>query len=167
MKVIYTSLLLLFCTTLTFAQEDNGNRRGRQMDREKLQAARIAFLTNRLDLSSETAKVFWPLFTEYDNEKNTLSKKYGTQKRELFDEGTRKISDENADKMLAMYLEQKQAELDLEKKYLGRFKKVLTMQQVWRFIRFDSDFRRSLMERVSRGNRPDDERKPDKDNGGN
>ncbi len=167
MKVIYTSLLLLFCTTLIFAQEDSGSRRGRQMDREKLQAARIAFLTNRLDLSSETAKDFWPLFTEYDNEKSTLSKKYGAQKRELFDEGTRNISDENADKMLTMYLEQKQAELDLEKRYLGRFKKVLTMQQVWRFIRFDSDFRRSLMERVSRGNQPDDERKPDKGNRGN
>ena len=79
MKVIYTSLLVLLCTTLTFAQE--GNRRGSQMNSEKLQAARIAFLTNRLELTPETAKVFWPIFTEYDNEKSTLSKKYGTQKR--------------------------------------------------------------------------------------
>lgn len=158
MKVIYTSLLLLFCTALTFAQE--GNRRGPQMDREKLQAARIAFLTNRLELTPETAKVFWPIFTEYDNEKSALSKKYGAEKRLLFDEGTRNISDENADKMLAIYLEQKQAELDLEKIYLGRFKGVLTMRQVWRVIRFDSDFRRSLMERVSRGNQTDGKPRP-------
>ena len=159
MKVIYTSLLVLLCTTLTFAQE--GNRRGSQMNSEKLQAARIAFLTNRLELTPETAKVFWPIFTEYDNEKSTLSKKYGTQKRSLLDEGTRNISNENADKMLAIYLEQKQAELDLEKIYLSRFKEVLSMRQVWRVIRFDSDFRRSLMERVSRGNRPDGKAKPD------
>ncbi|MFT6871120.1 MAG: hypothetical protein ACJAVN_000117 [Roseivirga sp.] len=159
MKVIYTSLLVLLCTTLTFAQE--GNRRGSQMNSEKLQAARIAFLTNRLELTPETAKLFWPIFTEYDNEKSTLSKKYGTQKRSLFDEGTRNISDESADKMLAIYLEQKQAELDLEKIYLSRFKEVLSMRQVWRVIRFDSDFRRSLMERVSRGNRPDGKAKPD------
>ena len=159
MKVIYTSLLVLLCTTLTFAQE--GNRRGSLMNSEKLQAARIAFLTNRLELTPETAKVFWPIFTEYDNEKSTLSKKYGTQKRSLFDEGTRNISDENADKMLAIYLEQKQAELDLEKIYLSRFKEVLSMRQVWRVIRFDSDFRRSLMERVSRGNRPDGKAKTD------
>jgi len=131
------------------------------MNSEKLQAARIAFLTNRLELTPETAKVFWPIFTEYDNEKSTLSKKYGTQKRSLFDEDTRNISDENADKMLAIYLEQKQAELDLEKIYLSRFKEVLSMRQVWRVIRFDSDFRRSLMERVSRGNRPDGKAKPD------
>ena len=159
MKVIYTSLLVLLCTTLTFSQE--GNRRGSQMNSEKLQAARIAFLTNRLELTPETSKVFWPIFTEYDNEKSALSKKYGIQKRSLFDKGTRNISDENADKMLAIYLEQKQAELDLEKIYLSRFKEVLSMRQVWRVIRFDSDFRRSLMERVSRGNRPDGKAKPD------
>lgn len=151
------------CTTFTFAQ--NGNRRGPQMDREKLQAARIAFLTNRLELSPETAKVFWPIFTEYDNEKSKLSKKYGAQKRLLFDKDSRSLSDENADKMLDIYLDQKQAELDLEKKYLGRFKEVLSMKQVWRVIRFDSDFRRSLMQRVSRGNRSEGKPREDKTGG--
>ncbi|WP_139135246.1 hypothetical protein [Roseivirga sp. 4D4] len=164
MRVIHISLLLLFCSALTFAQD--GNRRGPQMDREKLQAARIAFLTNRLELSPETAKVFWPIFNDYDNKKSALSKKYGAQKRLLFEEGTRNISDENADKMLEIYLDQKQAELDLEKEYLSRFKEVLTLRQVWRVIRFDSDFRRSLMQRVSRGNRLEGKPKPD-NTGGN
>ena len=137
------------------------------MDKEKIQAARIAFLTNRLELTPETAKVFWPIFTEYEKEKGELSKKYNTQKRALFaDGGVRNMSDENANKMLDIYLDQKQAELDLEKKYLTKFKDVLEMRQVWMVIRFDSDFRRSLMQRVSRGNRTD--AKPKKQNtGGN
>lgn len=150
MKVIYIGLIMLMGTSMTFAQ---GGNRGPQMDREKLQAARIAFLTNRLELDTETSKVFWPIFTEYDGEKSELSKKYGAQKRVLFTEGTRNISDENADKMLAIYLDQKQAELDLEKKYLSRFKKVLTLRQVWRVIRFDSDFRRDIFERASKDGR--------------
>ncbi|OEK05248.1 hypothetical protein BFP71_17755 [Roseivirga misakiensis] len=136
-------------SSVSFAQ--GGNReRGPQMDREKLQAARIAYLTNRLELDTETAKVFWPLFTEYDSKKHELGRKYGSQKRALFQDGTRNVSDENADKMLEIYLEQKQAELNLEKEYLGRFKKVLSLKQVWRVIRFDSDFRRDLFERASR-----------------
>lgn len=150
MKVIYIGLIMLMGTTMTFAQ---GGGRGPQMDREKLQAARIAFLTNRLELDSETAKVFWPIFTEYDTEKSALSKKYGTQKRALYTEGTRNVTDENANKMLDIYLDQKQAELDLEKKYLSRFKKVLTLRQVWRVIRFDSDFRRDIFDRASRDGR--------------
>ncbi|MFY0592645.1 hypothetical protein [Roseivirga sp.] len=147
MRVIYLSIAILLLSLPTFAQ---GGNRGPQMDREKLQAARIAYLTNRLELDTETAKVFWPLFTEYDNKKRELGKKYGTRKRALFKDGTRNVSDENADEMLGIYLEQKQAELDLEKAYLGRFKKVLSLRQVWRVIRFDSDFRRDLFERASR-----------------
>lgn len=163
MKVIYTSLLIILCTSLSIAQD--GNRRGRQIDREKLQAARIAFLTNRLELSSETAKVFWPIFTEYDKEKGELSKKYYNQKRELFDDGTRNVSEDNADKMLNIYLSQKQAELDLEKKYLAEFKEVLTISQVWRLVRYDSEFRRSLIDRVSRGGDNREKPKPGSDKG--
>lgn len=150
MKVIYIGLIMLMGSTMTFAQ---GGNRGPQMDREKLQAARIAFLTNRLELNTETSKVFWPIFTEYDKEKSALSKKYNTEKRALFTEGSRNLSDEKADKMLDIYLDQKQAELDLEKKYLGSFKKVLSLRQVWRFIRFESDFRRDILQRASKDGR--------------
>lgn len=146
MRVIYTCLLVLMSTTITFGQ--SGNRRGQ--DREKIQAARIAFLTNRLELDTETAKVFWPIFTEYEKKKGELSKKYNAQKRVLFTDGSRNLSDENADKMLEIYLDQKQAELNLEKEYLKQFKQVLTLRQVWRVIRFDSDFRRSIMQQVGR-----------------
>lgn len=63
--------------------------------------------------------------------------------------GWRNMSDTNADKMLDIYLDQKQAELDLEKEYLTRFNKVLDKGQIWMVIRIDSDFRRSLMKRIS------------------
>ncbi|MFT6053388.1 MAG: hypothetical protein ACJAS3_000260 [Roseivirga sp.] len=119
-------------------------------DREKIQAARIAFLTNRLDLSVEQAKVFWPIFTEYDSEKSALIKDYGQKKREIFERTEkRNLSDTDAKNMLDMYLEQKQAELDLEKVYLVKFRSVLESRQIWKVITFDSDFRRSLMKRIS------------------
>lgn len=131
-----------------------GGRRGfqdGQVDREKLEAARIAFITNRLDLDSETAKVFWPVFNEFEKEKAELRTKYNGQKRELIsNNGFKNISDEDASSLLDLYLEQKQAELNLEKKYLGRFKEVLSPQKVWMVVRFDSDFRRSIMQRLGR-----------------
>ncbi len=151
MKTIYVGLIMLMFTTIGFAQDGNGSRRG--YDREKMEAARIAFLTNRLELDSETAKVFWPIFTEYEKEKGVLFKKYNAQKRALYSDRTKALSDENADKMLDIYLGQKQASLDLEKKYLNRFKEVLTHKQVWMVIRFDSDFRRSIMQRIGRERR--------------
>lgn len=148
MKTIYIALLLGFTLSLS-AQEGRG--RGNRMDREKLEAARIAFLTNRLDLTPDSAKDFWPLFNEYEKKKNELNKSYNDQKRSLVpEEGMEKITEANAAKMLDIYVEQKQAEINLEKAYLGRFQKILPSTKVWMVLRFDSEFRRSIMQRINR-----------------
>ena len=146
MKRTYLLLCLLLISSLSFAQEKN---RGRDDQRwEKLQQARIAFLTNRLQLDSKTAQQFWPIFNEFDDAKRALHKKYSVQKRNLVNgRGYDNITDDNAEQMIDVYLNQKQDELDLEKKYLKKFKAVLEPKAVWMVIRIDSDFRRSLMRR--------------------
>ena len=154
MKTLHMSILIVFAISLS-AQD--GRDRNPKYDREKLQAARIAFLTNRLDLTPENAKEFWPLFNEYEKKKNALNRDYNKQKRALIsEERMRNLSDENANNMLDIYLEQKQAELELEKIYLKKFQKVLPANKVWTLLRFDSEFRRNLMQRIgrNRGNNP-------------
>ncbi|NVK84604.1 MAG: hypothetical protein HWE21_09805 [Cytophagia bacterium] len=158
MKLIYTSLLILACS-LSFAQQQGKSEEERRAEWERLKAARVAFLSNRLQLDVATAQQFWPVFNEYESKKEALGNKYNKQKYELVSEngGWRNLSDANADKMLDIYLEQKQAELDLEKEYLAKFNKVLDKGQIWMVIRIDSDFRRSLMKRISdREGQPDE-----------
>lgn len=160
MKLIYTSLLILACS-LSFAQQQGKSEEERRAEWERLKAARVAFLSNRLQLDVATAQQFWPVFNEYESKKEALGNKYNKQKYELVSEngGWRNLSDANADKMLDIYLEQKQAELDLEKEYLAKFNKVLDKGQIWMVIRIDSDFRRSLMKRISdREGQPDEPR---------
>jgi len=150
MRLIYTTLLIFACT-LSFSQQDKGKtEQERKEDWERLKAARVAFLSNRLQLDVATAQKFWPIFNEYESKKEALGNKYNKEKHELVSkDGWRNMSDANADKMLDIYLEQKQAELDLEKEYLGKFNAVLDKGQIWMVIRIDSDFRRSLMKRIS------------------
>ncbi len=158
MKLIYT-LLFVFAFNFMFAQDRDRSPE----DWEKLKAARIAFLSNRLQLDVETAQNFWPVFNEYESKKESLGDKYNKQKRDLVSEtGWRNMSAENANKMLEVYLEQKQDELDLEKEYLAKLNKVLDKGQIWMVIRIDSDFRRSLMKRIS-----DDRDRPSRGNNGN
>ena len=145
MKQILIIALMVATTATSFAQ----GRGFQRPDREQLQAARIAFLTNRLDLDTEQAKVFWPIFNEYEKEKETLIKSYNQQKRRLAaKDGFRNISDEDADKMIEIYLEQKTAQLELEKKYLVRFKEVLDAKQTWALVRFESEFRREVAGKI-------------------
>ena len=59
------------------------NEASRKQYREKMKVAKVAFITTRLDLSSETAQVFWPIFNDYEKEKSTLGFKYYEQKKQL------------------------------------------------------------------------------------
>lgn len=160
---LLTIIILIFTSTLAIAQQEDRERDRRRSEQwEKLKSARIAFLTTRLQLDPETAQQFWPIFNEYESKKDKLGDQYNQRKRDLVSEtGWRNLSDENANKMLDIYVEQKQAELDLEKEYLQKFRKVLDTRQVWMVIRIDSDFRRSLMKRLSEDDKR--ERRDDED----
>jgi len=72
------------------------------------------------------------------------------------------MKEEDANTLLDIYLDQKQAELDVEKTYMKKFSEVLNSRQIWRMISFESDFRRSLIDRSMKN---DDKEEPKR--GGN
>lgn len=163
MKRLIIVFLVILCSVPAFSQGH-----GQRPDREQIKAARVAFLTNRLDLDTEQAQKFWPIFNEYEKEKGDLSSEYNDKKRELIGvDGFRNMSDENAMKMLDIYLDQKEAELKLERKYIARFKDVLNPKQTWAMVRFEGDFRRSVLDKMMkrRDENSNNRSRPDKDGG--
>lgn len=153
MKKYIIVILLIACTGISWAQ---GPGRGRMSDedREKIKTARVAFLTNRLQLTSEVAKDFWPIFNDYEAAKGELSGKYNQRKRDLVGtDGFRNMSDENASKMMDIYMDQKEAELKLEREYMKKFETVLTAKQVWAVIRFEGEFRRDFIDKLRKRGR--------------
>jgi len=155
MKKTLLIVLGIFFILNVQAQNDANRKR----NREQIKSAKIAFITNKLSLNSETAQVFWPIFNNYEQEKSDLARKYWEQKRQY--SSTRDYSDmteSDASKMLELYVVQKEAEAKIEKEFLPKFQKVLTAQQTWLLITSEGEFRRSLMHRLSKsraGGNPD------------
>lgn len=54
-------LILLLFTALSTSQA----QQHRRYDPERLEAARVAFITTRLDLTASQAQEFWPIFNEF------------------------------------------------------------------------------------------------------
>lgn len=154
--LIYTLLLI---STVSFAQ--NRQDRGGRMDHERMKAAKIAFLTDKLDLNSETAQEFWPIYNEYEASKESIGKEFAVKAKDIMgsenvERGTRNfenISDEHARELLTIMHERKKAELMLEEKYLDKFLAVLNPKQVLTVYQFDAEFRRTLMKRFSEQSR--------------
>jgi len=143
-------ILLLFCSTGLFAQQQQQPPPGDDQQkpaRERVEAMKVGFLTQRLNLTPEEAKVFWPVYNKYQDELETLRK---SRRENLvnakmnFDE----MSEKDVEKAVDSELGFRQNELDLLKKYHGQFKQVLPIKKVAKLYRAEEDFKRELLDRI-------------------
>ena len=124
-----------------------------EVARERLEAAKIGFITNRLNLTSEQAPKFWPVYNEYNNKKQDIRRSL----HKLKAENAPLAASENellAD--LKEMLNLRQQEVDLEKDYLNKFLKVINPRQMAELYKTEQAFRQELLKmlRDRRDRRP-------------
>ena len=146
-------MLALLIVTNVWAQPPDGLPHRRMEQNEKIKVKRIAFLTDRLDLTSEEAQVFWPVFNEHQKKKEELHRKRkgmlkGKDMSQLSDAEVLKIVDEEMNMRSGM------GALDLE--YHEKYKKVLPIKKVAALYRSEEKFRRDLLDRIRKRGRQGD-----------
>ena len=123
---------------------------------EEIEAYKIGFLTQKLDLSPQEAKVFWPIYNNWQKEQAEFRKERG-QKLISFrkiDE-IEQLSDTEVQNLIINDFNFKQRELDLEKKYYNKLKSSLPIKTVGKFYRAQEAFKRELLTRYrGNGSRP-------------
>lgn len=144
---ISLALSLILLSTIAFAQGDRFNS-------EKIEAAKVAFFTQKLDLSADQAKVFWPIYNDYQREQDALRKAH-FQKIISF----RKVKeiDEMTDAEVQAFIyndfDFKQRDLNIEKKYYNKLKASLPIKTVGKFYRAQEAFKRELLNQFRGGGR--------------
>ena len=139
MKALKIFLLLLFMagSSLTFAQ-----RNGQPVDPERLQAARIAFITTRINLKTEQAEKFWPLFNTFTESREASMRTMGDLSR-----GVENMSEEEAKSRIQQKLQIQQKLVQDEKIFVADAAKVLTYKQLLLLQNIARDFNRHLYDR--------------------
>ena len=97
---------------------------------EKIQALKIAFITQKLGLTTDEAQKFWPVYNQYNGE----------------------IQKAESDNGNANVIDKEQKILDIKKKYLNSFEKVLGPQRVNKLFNAEKDFRTILIRRLQNRN---------------
>ena len=133
------ALLSGFSITTSFAQ--------RRSDEEvqKRQDAKVAIITNRLNLTAEQSAGFWPLYNEYVQKRRDLHR---AQRKIINDRKAEGKTDDQVLENLKEVQEIKQRELDLEKEYQNRFLKVITANQVVELYKAERTFNDMLIQRL-------------------
>ncbi|MDZ4715685.1 MAG: hypothetical protein SH819_09470 [Cytophagales bacterium] len=146
-KYILTLAVLLLAVPCTvFAQEDMDLPQ--QMDpkaREKVEATRIALISNRLGLTPDQAEKFWPVYREFAQKRGEVRSEFQRAQRSM---NPKEVSPEKQQQLISLGLQLKQRELDLEKDYSGRILRVISAQQLINLRRAEQDFRQMILNQL-------------------
>ncbi len=139
----YIYLLVIVASISLNAMAQKGGR---------LEAMKIGFITERLNLNSDEAKVFWPIYNKFtDDMKKLRQSSKGKISEEMADMPA--MTDAEAEKVLNDMVNFKIQEADLLKKYASEFKKVLPVKKVVLLFKAENDFKRELLKKLSQRNR--------------
>ena len=132
--LIYILLSIAFSST-AWAQPGN---------KEKIEAAKIGFISERLELTPKQAQAFWPMYNEYSAKKKEIRKAINQLKIENSDNETdAEILDDI--KKINLY---KQREVDIEKEYVDKFLTVITPKQLAAFYKAEKQFTKILLDKL-------------------
>ena len=142
MKKVTTTFLILFlfCSLGVSAQ-------GKKPLKDRVDAMKIGFLTDGLNLTPEEAKTFWPVYNMYSDDLDKLRKDRRENiinARENFDD----MSDADLEKTVDNEIIFRQNELEILKKYHPQFKKILPIKKVAKLYKSEEDFKRRLLDMI-------------------
>ena len=129
--------------------------------RDRVNANRVAVYTNVLRLTSEEAQGFWPIFNEYQENKEKVQQQMKPSKQ------VDVMSDAEVEEYVKKHIELKQRELDLEKDLIQKLRKVISMRKIAKIPEAERVFRRSILEKVQerRNERAQPRREPKRGRG--
>lgn len=144
-RIVITLLLFIFVSSSSFAQERNGE--GREKMRSRIEAQKISYITQKLDLSPKEAQAFWPVYNELEKKKQdnrhktkSLFKRLYLEKDSIPEAELSKISDQ----LIDLRLEDAQ----LEKKYHIEFKKILPAKKILDLYHTEKQFQGMLLRQI-------------------
>lgn len=107
---------------------------------DRVESLRIAFFTEKLQLTPEESKNFWPLFNEFQDKEKTIRKTYQN------DTSLELMSDAEAEKLIENSFEMEEKLLQLKKEYYGKMRKVLPVRKIALLSRIERQFKERLLE---------------------
>lgn len=133
MKPLFITCCFIFFSSLSlFAQKDS--------DRfQKIEIAKIAYITKKLDLSPEEAEKFFPLYNQYRDEIRNIMYK--------------KRSEDGLKRSYRNELDFDAKVLACKKKYREKFKTAIPASKSSRFFEVEREFREQLFKELKSRNR--------------
>lgn len=145
-KVIRIGFILLMSLS-AWAQDDELPPAQDPKVKDKINAARIAYITDQLGLTPDEAEKFWPIYREFAQNRAQIKQQYREMKK---NPDPNKTTEQNDQALVDLGFQVKQKELNLEKDYSGRLLKVISAQKLRTLPDAEKRFRQMILEQIQR-----------------
>jgi hypothetical protein len=141
--IILFIALVVFSVMKADAQNQN-QRLNQNPNLDKLNAYKIAFFTRKLNLTSQEAEKFWPVYNEYQDKRNGIQIERQIMNRN-FNQNELNMSEKElvdaGDKHIALQVQ----EAALAQEYHKKFKEILAPSKVIRLYQAENLYRMQLL----------------------
>ena len=131
-------ILLLFAGTIQAQRPGN----------DQIQALKTAHITQALNLTSEEAEKFWPIYNKFDKQLETTRKQERREIVSMVRGDVDALSNEEAEQLIAKMINFKEKQFEHYKTLVMELKGVIPPQKILRLRKAEDGFRRILMEQL-------------------
>ncbi|WP_299123752.1 sensor of ECF-type sigma factor [uncultured Winogradskyella sp.] len=140
MKKIFIPILIFFISASSFAQ-------GGEKMKERIRAQKIAFITDKLNLTSDEAQGFWPIYNAYEETVENI-KSVDLRAIKMAMRKGKDISDKQADELLQKLIKAEEEIHTAKLKLVEDLKEVISSKKIIRLKGAEDQFNKMLLERL-------------------
>lgn len=150
-----TILTITILTLMTVFMSANAQNKSKKDWQDRWKAEKIAYLTDAIDLTSAEAEKFWPVYNKCECEKNQCFKMSMEAYKELNDAVENGKSDSEVRALLDKYIEAQECGKNIDRKYLEKYRKILSDKKVAKLFLAEESFRRQQIHRLHKNDNKD------------
>lgn len=139
-------LIIFFLFFFSFSQAQESRH-------EKIRALKTAFITDKLNLTSQEAQKFWPVYNEFEKQFYEIRSKRGKEVYMVLREQWDDLSDDKANQLIDKHLSLEFQELRLLKERTEALRKVIPPKKIIRLNKAEEDFKQELLDQYRKRNK--------------
>ena len=140
-KIIFPIIFLLVAS-LSFSQ-------GFKEKREKVKALKVAYITEQLELTTDEAQKFWPIYNAFDEKQSELRHEKMRAILDRFKPGNvEKLSEKDASNSLIQMEKIEEDLFNLKKKFIKDLQGVISAKKIIKLKKAEEDFNRELLKQM-------------------
>jgi hypothetical protein len=119
----------------------------KQDTRDNVNAAKVAFISEKMKLTPAEAEKFWPVYNEYEQKKENIRKER-IKARKKFEKDEKTLTEKETEALIDTEVDCYDKEAEVTKERHKQFKKIFTMKKIAMLYKAEEDFKKELIKKA-------------------